>query len=317
MARSEQPLDRDGSPTRELAYWLRDVRRQSGLTVDQLVRRTGFSSSTLYDAFGGKQLPSQRVTLSIVEACDGDDEAWRSYWAQVRRALDRDAPDGLDRAVIPPWAAPATPPGDSKSSDSNDLVGGAVAADPGNALYEAADPLDHDDVTDQQHAPRRPRRLTRLAAIAGVVIVAAVSAATTALMVGRSPSQANGGNRMHPPLAVVIVQNKDAIGPSSLLEDGTPAYLSTKPIPRCRLQGCEVKGTDMKSGADLVVMCWVRAAEMTNENTTSAGIAHNPNGVTSTMWYRGVWPNGRSGYLSEVYIAPLYRGGLGLPRCSG
>jgi transcriptional regulator with XRE-family HTH domain len=107
MGQHGQPLDRDGSPTRELAYWLRDLRRQSGLTVEQLTRRTRFASSTLYDAFRGKQLPSQRVTLSVVTACEGDVEAWRSYWAQIRRALDRDPPDGVERAVIPPWAGPA------------------------------------------------------------------------------------------------------------------------------------------------------------------------------------------------------------------
>lgn len=106
MARNEQPLERDGSPVRELAYWLRDARNQSGLTVDQLKSRTGYSNSTLYDAFSGKRLPTRQVTLAIVQACDEDVDAWRTYWAQVRRATDRDVPEADRKLVIPPWAEP-------------------------------------------------------------------------------------------------------------------------------------------------------------------------------------------------------------------
>jgi hypothetical protein len=160
----------------------------------------------------------------------------------------------------------------------------------------------------------RPRRPSWLVVVTGMVAAAGISAVVTASVVGHSGSAATGAARARS-LAVVVVQNKDAIGRSSLLEDSVPAYLSTQPLPRCRLRGCEVEGTDMLSGAKLVVMCWVRGAEMTNENTTSAGIADNTNGITSTLWYRGVWPDGRSGYLSEVYVTPQYRGGLGLPRC--
>ena len=83
------------------------------MKVAQLKRQTKFSDSTLYSAFGGKQLPSQQVTLAIVEACGGDLAEWRSYWSDVRRSLDRDAPDGPQRAVIPPWAAPAGSVGDA------------------------------------------------------------------------------------------------------------------------------------------------------------------------------------------------------------
>jgi hypothetical protein len=113
----------------------------------------------------------------------------------------------------------------------------------------------------------------------------------------------------------IVVQNKYATGPSSLLEDRTYAYLSTSPEPYCAERGCKVEGTDMKSGARLVVTCWCEGAEMTNRDTTSPGIEQNPHGVTSKLWYWGVWPDGRAGYLSEVYVEPQYRGGLGLPRC--
>ena len=71
----------------------------------------------------------------------------------------------------------------------------------------------------------------------------------------------------------------------------------------------------MWSGAVLPAICIVRGAEMTNENLHSAGIARNKGGVISSLWYRVEMPSGATGYLSEVYVAPAYRGGLGLPTC--
>lgn len=102
MGRPERPLERDGSPARELAHWLRDLRNQSGMTYGQLGKRTGFSTSTLQEALSGRRLPTLQVTLAIVQACDGDVAAWRSYWAQIRRALDPDAPSVV--SVVPSWA---------------------------------------------------------------------------------------------------------------------------------------------------------------------------------------------------------------------
>ena len=54
---------------------------------------------------------------------------------------------------------------------------------------------------------------------------------------------------------------------------------------------------------------------MTNEDRVSPGIARNENGFTSSLWYRCALPNGAAGYLSEVDVAPAYRGGQGLPTC--
>jgi hypothetical protein len=45
-----------------------------------------------------------RVVEAFVAACEGDVAAWRSYWTQIRRATDPDAPPDLARAVAPPWA---------------------------------------------------------------------------------------------------------------------------------------------------------------------------------------------------------------------
>lgn len=102
MGRDELPLARDGSPVREFAFWLRDLRRQAGLTYDQLAKASSYAVSTLQDACSGKRLPSLKLTVAFVEACDGDAGDWQRYWAQIKRALDPVAPQA-ERSVLPPW----------------------------------------------------------------------------------------------------------------------------------------------------------------------------------------------------------------------
>ena len=107
MGRPQKEIVLDGSPTRLFAYWLRDLRGSAGLTLEQLARRTGYGRTTVSDAMQGKTHPSRPVTLAIVGACGGDVRQWGEYWAQVRRALDPDSPDGPDGVVPPPWDGPA------------------------------------------------------------------------------------------------------------------------------------------------------------------------------------------------------------------
>jgi hypothetical protein len=169
-------------------------------------------------------------------------------------------------------------------------------------------------------AARAPRLFRGLPArLAGAVVVAAATAAAVIYTVtGGSLTAPHAPHR--PPVAdaggprVIVVQNKVAIGASTLLEDSTPAYLSSKPIPSCSEEHCEVPKTKMWSGAVLEATCTVHGTEMTNENTHTPGIARNKDGVVSLLWHRCM-RGGRVGYLSEVYVAPAYRGGLGLPTC--
>jgi transcriptional regulator with XRE-family HTH domain len=109
MGRPEEPLERDGSPLHEFAFWLRDLRRRSGLTYERLASRAHYATSTLQAAADGRRLPTLRVTLAYVAACGGDERAWREYWTAISRLLDASAPDGVSRSVSPPWldAAPA------------------------------------------------------------------------------------------------------------------------------------------------------------------------------------------------------------------
>ena len=134
MGRPQEPLERDGSPVREFAFWLRDLRNRSGLTYDQLGRHAHYAISTVQAATAGKGLPTLRVVLAFVEACDGDKEAWRAYWTQIRRVLDQDSPDGIRRSILPPWAERA-PPGRVRSARGATL-------EPGGPDLLAADALD-------------------------------------------------------------------------------------------------------------------------------------------------------------------------------
>jgi hypothetical protein len=109
MGRPQQPLHRDGSAVREFAFWLRDLRKRSGLTYDQLGKNAHYATSTVQAATAGNRLPTLRVTIAFVKACGGDVQQWRDYWTQIQRALDRGAPHALKRPVTPPWAHHALP----------------------------------------------------------------------------------------------------------------------------------------------------------------------------------------------------------------
>jgi len=76
-----------------------------------------------------------------------------------------------------------------------------------------------------------------------------------------------------------------------------------------------VPGTQVYSGAMLVAVCYTRGIEMYNYNLDSVASENNPNRVSSTVWYKAVFPNARSGYIAEVYIVPADRGGMKLPVC--
>lgn len=117
MGRPQKPLERDGSPVREFAFWLRDLRMRATLTYDQLGKSAHYATSTVQEATAGRRFPTLRLTLAIVKACDGDLGQWRAYWIQIQRALDQDAPQAYLGAISPPWAAErAVPVGDLREA---------------------------------------------------------------------------------------------------------------------------------------------------------------------------------------------------------
>lgn len=178
------------------------------------------------------------------------------------------------------------------------------------------------------------RQPMAVAALAAVAMLLAVAAGASIIAATRSPGSVDQhqGNEPGPgrqsadirpnsvgPVPkgpVVIIQNMVAIGADSLLEDTTPAYLSTQPAPRCSRNGCMLPNSILTTGTTVVAICNVTGAEIANYNLDSTEVQRNPHRVRSTLWYRLMLSDGRSGYLSEVYVAPATRGGLGLPTCA-
>lgn len=142
----------------------------------------------------------------------------------------------------------------------------------------------------------------------GVGAIVVVLAAGLAILVA---------NRQGPviPSATIVVANKVAFRTDKYAEDTTPAYLSSRPVKECKKHGCALPGTDMSSGYSLTVTCHMQGDQMTNYDTTSGTYGVNPNAFYSNEWYRATWQDGRTGYISYVYIAAANRGGMGLPVC--
>lgn len=169
-----------------------------------------------------------------------------------------------------------------------------------------------DDVDGGPTQPKLARRGRTALAAGALAIAAMVVGGWVGYVVGSSheqlpiPSTATS--------AVVTVQNKSAMGASELVEDSTPSYLSARPQPFCASNGCKLDGAEIVSGALLPATCVTRGPMMWNYNLDSPA-AENPNRVASDLWYRLSWPDGRTGYLSEVYVEPPYRGGLRLSSC--
>ncbi|MEV6839615.1 helix-turn-helix transcriptional regulator [Streptomyces sp. NPDC051133] len=303
MARPEQRLVRDGTPLRELAFWLRDLRTGTGLTYAQLAARSGYSVSTLQEAAAGRRLPTLAVTLAFARACGADQGAWQRFWTEVRRAVDTGAP-----APAPSWS---TGTADRRERGRP----GERGRDEGQGRPEAPYPREELRPPQPPGTPRpkatRTTRTVRVAAASGLLLLVAVGV-PGGFWLASAPDRPP-----HRDFASVVVQNKVAIGPTSLVEDKTPAYLSSETISHCGARGCKLAGTEMWSGAKLVVFCWTRGEKLTNEDITSAGIARNKGGATSDLWYGAKWKDGRTGYFPEVYLTPADRGGSDLARCSG
>lgn len=158
-------------------------------------------------------------------------------------------------------------------------------------------------------APGRRSTRRRVEIAVFVLLVALVAGLATALvLVLVAPPS--------PEPRTVLVQNRVAIGPGDLVEDRTPSYLSSRPVAYCaRIPGCKIPGTDVWSGATFEAVCQLTGEVITNADLTSTSIGQNPNAAVSEVWLGALAPDGRVGYISEVYLAPSYRGGLGLPPC--
>jgi hypothetical protein len=285
LPRLPRPLDPTTGPAQAFAAELRQLREQAGNPKYlQMARTTGRSRTALAEAAGGDHLPTWETVAAFVTACKGEVPAWRSKWEQVRDQAKENG-NGITEH-------------DSKAEQDESSVMPVVSAD----------------------ERRRSRRFLPYVATALSTAIVAVGATvlitTTTSDSSDHTAQQPNTTAAQPATAVVItVQNMVALGADRLIEDTTPVYLSAKTVPYCARDGCKVSGTEMASGVMLVATCRATGTEMFNYNLDSSESKNNPHRATSTLWYRAVLPDGRAGYVSEVYIAATDRGGKGLPTC--
>ncbi|MCD2187960.1 helix-turn-helix domain-containing protein [Actinomycetospora soli] len=337
MPRPQRELDPAGGPLVEFARDLRALREQAGSPkFATMARRTGRSKTALADASAGRHLPRWETVEDYVRACDADPAPWRARWDALRATLG--APPALPEPVAPDEPAePAEPAEAAESAERGDLLTSSDSRVP--PLTPGADPTPGADLTpgpdpdsdpvergdlltssgsrvppltsaDPPRTTRTPRRPLLVAA--GIVVVALA----LGFLLGRVTVP-------DPPVVpqtveAIEVQNKVALGADRLVEDRTPAYLSTEALSYCASpsRSCKVPGTEMASGAAVVANCWTQGQMMWNVDLADPDQGRNPERAQSDLWYRVSFPDGRTGYLSEVYVVRGDRGGRGLPRCT-
>jgi Protein kinase domain len=118
----------------------------------------------------------------------------------------------------------------------------------------------------------------------------------------------------------LVIFDKVVFGKAGLREDPTPAALSTELRLGCHRLGCNVRGTERHSGGTLPPpVCVATGPLVTNGSLSDPSDDHNPNLVASALWYGVSDGKGNSArhlrYISEVWVSPHQRGGLGLPPC--
>jgi serine/threonine protein kinase len=173
-------------------------------------------------------------------------------------------------------------------------------------------------------ARSRGRRHVVAAVAAAVLVVAALGIAVVALSGDDSDGDDDAAatdagsdedrDAADPPDRVTaVVDNRVTDGPA--MREDTPAYLSTVTENFCRPNGCEVPATELVSGDEVVLVCHTLGQRTTNGDDTNTNDDANPELVDTRLWYYVVLERGGEGFLSEVWIAEEFRGGLDLPLC--
>ncbi len=118
-----------------------------------------------------------------------------------------------------------------------------------------------------------------------------------------------------PKTRTLTIDNRVTNGATQMRED-TPAYLSTVTHNFCKSDGCMLANTDVLDSGDRVnAYCQTSGDRTTNGQDNSSIDDQNPALFESRRWYGIRWADGRTGYISEVWIAAGDRGGVGLPAC--
>lgn len=313
----------DGRPLDSPELFCRDfaaVLDARGVSVREAAERSNWSKSAIGNARTGPRLPRGDLVTTVLAAVGVPAPEVRE-WARRHAALaaapasPTTAPARLSATGSADVAAPAMGAHAARAATETPGTGGAVppaaagGTEPTSVAAGGTEPTSVAAGGTEPMGTEDARRTARAVVVA--VLATALVAGGAGWLAARTlgaPAAASAGT------AVVTVQNKVALGAEDLVEDSGPAYLSSRAIAFCGSRGCKEVGTDVVSGAMLPATCTVVGERMWNHNLDSPA-AHNPHRVESALWYRVTWPDGRSGYLSEVYLEPGSRGGLGLPAC--
>jgi transcriptional regulator with XRE-family HTH domain len=260
----------------------------------------------------GAELRSRNISLRQAEQ--------RSGWSKtgISRAINGPALPKIDLVVDLLTSLGVEPEDVQRWRKRHELLARQQA--PAQLAAEVEEAKQQDERADTRTALGSWRRGSVAAACGAVVVAAALSSVLTASFVSNdSPDPTTSSSR--PALTsrpqAVEIQNKVALGANDLREDVTPVYLSSRTIGSCSKHGCKIEGTEMTSGVLVVATCQTTGAELVNYNLDSPDSAKNPNIARSTLWYQVALPDGRVGYISEVYLLPRDRGVLGLETCPG
>jgi transcriptional regulator with XRE-family HTH domain len=89
MGRRRAPVGPCDRRLEALALWLDEQRQRSGLSYEDLVRKTSYSESTLRRATRGQTVPAQNVVLAYAAACGADALTAEKLWLAARRRAGR------------------------------------------------------------------------------------------------------------------------------------------------------------------------------------------------------------------------------------
>ncbi|MFC5060958.1 hypothetical protein [Actinomycetospora atypica] len=217
--RRPEPVARDGSPRRELAYWLRGaVEDHGGATLDRILRalpdEARLSRSALGKALRGDTFGDLALVLGVLRAVGADEaelEAWRSYWASLDDLESRRRRGEQVVAPEPPWAGAGPPGPDEPRPDEPTAAASGPPADP------SVDPAG------------RPRRSWLLVGV-GLLLGCALTLAALAFSRGVTSAAATegpAGATIITPATTTVPRTFRVAGSSHDLPPGTLLWATT------------------------------------------------------------------------------------------
>jgi len=154
-------------------------------------------------------------------------------------------------------------------------------------------------------------------AAAAVLLVSVAVLFVSAISDGGKEEKLSAPDPQHEasPGKVIRVYNKVTSG-LKMREDTNPVTLTTKPAAFCGARNCVIPGTNRETGGTYdAAVCQRKGEEITNGDDTRKVDDNNPGLFTSRRYYGVRLDEDTFGYVSEVWIDPKDRGGLGLPTC--